>query len=71
MKMKEEKSNVVKKHSKEVETLTLQLVINYVNLNGGRDFLDGSQSNSANPDDIFHRLEARLGLEAKFSHQGN
>ncbi len=56
------------KIAKEIESLTRQLVLNYVNLNGGKDFLS-----EAVPDthcSNFQRLEARLEVESRYSPQG-
>lgn len=71
-KMKQYKSNGEGiKAVKEAESLTRQLVFNYVRENGRDDFFNQPNSKTVHSDDILRRLEARLEMESKFSHQGN
>lgn len=67
--MKEEKASTAKT-AKETECLTRQLVLDYIDHNGGHNFLNEPVTNTTSSDDVFKRLEARLEMESKFSHQG-
>ena len=58
------------KTAKETESLTRQLVLDYIDHNGGYSFMNKPVTNTTPSDDVFKQLEARLGMESKFSHQG-